>query len=218
MAKTCQKVLYFLSIIAIFLVFPSLAWAAASLSFSPASQAVTVNNAFDASVVLNTGGSDSDGVDAIVKYDGNKLEVVSATLGDLFANKLVADTSTAGQITFRATTPGETYYNGTGTFATINFKPIAEGTANVYFDFTAGSTTDSNVAYLGEDILGSVSNASYSVGQAAQASPAVGGNGTSTSSSVPASGTVEPTIILLAGGVLLILFGTTKLLLPLRNY
>lgn len=227
MKTSCLK---FLPLIIFFImglfIFPAKAWAAASLSFSPASQSVTLNNNFNISVILNTGGSDTDGADVIVNYDGNRLQIVSATLGDLYANKLVVDTSTNGKITLRATTTADQSYNGTGTFATLSFKAIAEGTANVYFDFTSGSTTDSNVAYLGDDLLGSVSNGSYTISQSttstttsspspgASATTSVGGGETTTDGAVPVSGSVEPTIILLAGGAILLIIGGLKMLLP----
>jgi len=186
------------------------ALAAASLSFDPASKTVAINETFDVNVVLNTGGAETNGVDAIIRYDGNKLEFVSATMGSLYESILTPNPtpSTPGNLVLGAATTQT--YNGTGIFATINFKAIAEGTANVYFDFTAGSTTDSNVAYQGEDLLGSISNASYTItATSAAPSPGVGGE---TPVSIPQSGTVENTIILLAGGLALLLLGGFKLL------
>lgn len=187
------------------LFFPSEAKAAASLSFSPAAKTVVINDSFNVDVILNTGGQQSDGADVIVRYDGNKLTLVSATLGDLYINKLTADTSTAGKVTFRATSSEDQSFTGTGTFATMVFKAAAEGTANLYFDFTSGSTTDSNVAYLGSDILGSTSNASYTITQSGT------GGEASAAPSIPESGMVSPTILLLAGGLLLLLVGAVKL-------
>ena len=192
------------------------ALAAASLSFDPTSKTVAINETFNVAVILNTGGAETNGVDAIIRYDGNKLEFVSATMGSLYESILTPNPtpSTPGNLTLGAATTQT--YNGTGTFATINFKAIAEGTANVYFEFTAGSTTDSNVAYQGEDLLGSISNASYTItatGSTTNGSTTNGGVGGETPVSIPESGTVENTIILLTGGVALILLGGFKLLL-----
>jgi len=191
-----------------FLKSPVTALAAATLSFSPATKNVNLNESFNVDVVLTSGGAETDGADVIVQYDGNKLQVLSATLGDLYANKLTADTGTAGRITFRATSASDQRFNGTGVFATINFKAIAQGTANTFFDFTAGKTTDSNVASFGSDILGSTSGGSYTIG-----SSGVGGTSPAPSSapSVPVSGTAEPTIFLLFLGLTLIGFGFAKL-------
>lgn len=189
--------------------------AAASLSFDPASKTVALNETFSVNVVLNTGGAETNGVDAIIRYDGNKLEFVSAAMGSLYESILTPNPtpSTPGSLTLGAATTQT--YNGTGTFAAITFKAIAEGTANVYFDFTADSTTDSNVAYQGEDLLGSISNASYTItptGSSTNGNGTNGGVGGDTPVSIPESGTVENTIILLAGGIALLLLGGFKLL------
>lgn len=216
--KFSKKIFFsFIIIIFVLFVFANQAWAAASLSFSPASKTVALNETFSVDVMLSTGGAETDGTDAIVMYDANKLQVTAASLGNLYANKLIADTSTLGKIVFRATSTADQSYNGTGTFATITFKAYASGTqaAEVYFQFTSGSTTDSNVAYQGSDLLGSVSNASYTISSAA-ASPAAGGVATSPTPSVPVSGSTTPTIFLLAGGLLLFLLGALKLAL-LKN-
>ena len=185
--------------------------AAASLSFNPASKTVAPNETFNVAVVVNTGGAETDGVDALVRYDGNKLEFVSAAMGTLYSQVLTPNPTptTAGQLTLGAAAASGESYNGTGTLATITFKAIAEGTANVYYDFTSGSTTDSNVVYQGEDLLGSISNASYTI----TSTPGVGGDTPSPSPSIPVSGTTENTIFLLAGGGGLILLGSLRFLL-----
>ena len=184
--------------------------AAASLSFDPASKTIAPNGTFNVGVVVNTGGAETDGVDAVIRYDGNKLEFVSASMGNLYSTVLTPNPTptTPGQLTLGAAAVSGESYNGTGTFATITFKAIAEGTANVYFDFTSGSTTDSNIVYQGEDLLGSISNASYTITQTG-----TGGDTPSPSPSIPKSGTVENTIFLLAGGIGLILLGSFKFLL-----
>ena len=209
-----KKIILLALFLSILLAKPASAAAAASLSFSPASGDVTLNNEFNVNVMLNTGGGDSDGTDAIIRYDGNKLQVISATLGSLYAQKVIegsAATGTAGKITLSAVTVSGQIYNGSGTFATIRFKPIATGTANVYFDFTSGSKNDSNVAYQGNDILGSVSNATYNIGQAG-----IGGTSSpvpSSTPSVPVSGSVTPTIFMFGAGLLLVILGGLKFVL-----
>jgi len=78
--------------------------AAASLSFNPASKTVAPNETFDVAVVVNTGGAETDGVDALVRYDGNKLEFVSAAMGTLYSQMLTPNPTptTAGQLTLGA--------------------------------------------------------------------------------------------------------------------
>jgi hypothetical protein len=197
-----KKFLPFIFAFLFFVFFPKNAFAAASLSFSPANQTVALNQNFTVNALLSTGGAETDGADLIIRYDGNKLQVVSAALGTLYTNKVVEDTSTAGKITLRATSASDQSFNGNGTVATIVFKPIAEGTANVYFEFTSGSTTDTNVAFHGTDVLGSTTNATYTINQSG-----VGGANPSASPSIPVSGTVETTVALVGGGIGLVLLG-----------
>ncbi len=210
MKKSALKILFLLLTFLLIFGLPKKALAAASLSFSPASGAYALNSEITVNVILNTGGSNTDGVDVVIKYDGNKLQYLSNTYGSLYANTFSPNTATSGQVILRATTASTsppTYYNGTGTFSTIKFKAIAEGTANLYFDFTSGSTVDSNVAYQGEDILGSVSNASFTIGGGS-----VGGSSPSPSPSIPVSGTSEPTILILAAGFGFLFLGFGKTL------
>jgi hypothetical protein len=211
MIKTAPKILLYLLAFLAILIFPKNVLAAASLSFSPASGSYSVGTEFNVNIILNTGDSNTDGVDVVIKYDGNKLQYVSNTYGSLYANTFSPNTATSGQVILRATTATTsppTYYKGTGTFSTVKFKAIAAGTANLYFDFTSGSTVDSNVAYQGEDILGSVSNASYTIGAGG-----VGGSSPSPSPSVPVSGTTTPTVMVLILGLGFFFFGTAKILL-----
>lgn len=171
---------------------------AATLSLSPASKQVSVNDTFVVSVMLDTQGETTDGVDAIIFYDSGKLSITSVSLGDLYANKLQEDYSTGGQITLRATSTATTSFTGSGTFATITFKAISDGNANVDFQFTAGSSTDSNVAKEGQDLLTSVSGAVYTI------SPS-GGVGGGEETTLPETGIITPTILLASLGFLFIL-------------
>jgi hypothetical protein len=205
MIKRSWLPLFFCLLAFIFFSSPTKAWAAATLSFSPATKTVLVNDTFNVDVILNTGGSETDGADVIIRYDGNKLSLISAVLGDLYANKLTSDTSVAGKITLRATSSENASFNGTGTFATLTFKAIAGGTANLYFDFTSGATTDSNVAYQGNDILGSTSNASYTI------TTSGGNGGASASPSLPVSGTTTPTLLVVGSGLLMLILAGARL-------
>ncbi len=204
MIKRSWLPLFFCLLAFLFFFLPTKVWAAATLSFSPATKTVLVNDTFNVDVILNTGGSETDGADVIVRYDGNKLSLISAVLGDLYANKLTSDTSVAGKITLRATSSENASFNGTGTFATLTFKAIAAGTANLYFDFTSGATTDSNVAYQGSDILGSTSNASYTITTS-------GNGGASPSPSLPVSGTTTPTLLVVGSGLLMLVLAGARL-------
>jgi hypothetical protein len=183
------------------------AMAAASLSLSPASQSVTVGGSLTVNVMLDTKGAETDATDAIILYDASKLEATSATLGSLYANKLEENTSISGKVILRATSSATSNYSGSGTFASIVFSGLSAGEANVSFEFTSGSTTDSNVASAGVDILGSVADGTYTI-----TSSGIGGtgdtstdSGTSTTSTLPETASIGPTILVFGFGVLAIL-------------
>lgn len=184
---------------------------AAKLYFNPASKDVTTGETFTASVMLDTQGEAASSTDAIVLYDSAKLTVVSASLGDLFANKIQEDYLTTGKVIFRATAPSGSPFTGSGVFAAIQFKAFASGKANVSFQFDPGSTIDSNVGKQGtegEDILTTVQGAEYSIdytGTGNGDSGVGGGTTEATQTSTPTAGFVSPTILLASLGFLLLL-------------
>jgi hypothetical protein len=147
---------------------------AATLTLTPASGAYTANDTFTVNVNVNTSGQTVDGVDLYyLRYNPAILEVqdsngtlsgIQISPGSLLPQTLsnTVDAAT-GRITFSQVTTGGTTYNGSGVLATITFKAKANGTSSVAFDFTLGSTSDTNVAGGGTDRLTSVSNASFTV-------------------------------------------------------
>jgi len=155
--------LFSIFLLPIFLILFPKSVEAASLVLSPATESLDLDQTFTVEVVLDTAGSNSDSADVILKYDADKLSVVSSVLGALYDNKARNDTGVSGKITLRAYSSPGTFYNGQGTLATITFKAKAVGTAIVYFDFIANSTTDCNVSLSKTDILTSVTGATYTI-------------------------------------------------------
>lgn len=201
-----KRILFFLAIFFFLRLSLPKSVLAASLSFSPSQGSHSLNESFSVNVILNTNTAQVDGVDALINFDATKLQVSSATLGTLFTNKLT-ESASGGTITFRATSAAGSPFVGSGTLATIVFKGISQGTANVNFNFTPGSTVDSNVASAGSDVLSSVGSASFTI-SAATAAPAIGGASSPTPSpspSTPVAGNIEPTIALLFAGISLVL-------------
>ena len=166
----------------------------ATFSLSPASGSYSTGDIFSVNILLNTGGIASQGVDvAYLNYNPALLEAqdddsstvgIQITAGSLMPSTLtnIAD-NTAGKITFSQVTDSGASYTGSGTLATIRFKALSAGTANVNFDFTAGSTIDTNIASAGDDILGSVTNGSYVI-----TTPSSGGTSGGTTSGGTTSG------------------------------
>ncbi len=147
----------------------------ATLELSPSTGSYEAGDIFAVDILLDTEGIDVVGVDVILNYPPNLLEVqdedpgtagVQITYGTLFDMSLgkVVDPIN-GKIRFSQLSwlPG---YTGSGTLGTIRFKALEGGTANVNFDFTPSGTGDCNVAstlYPGVDILSSVTNGRYEI-------------------------------------------------------
>jgi len=214
MKKYLPVLSVFFLIFLVFLTRPNFAFAGASLSFSPATQSVMVGDSFEVDVVLDTGGVETDGVDILISYDEMKLEAKNAALGDLFDNKINEDVSQPGKIVLQAVSDVGSGFVGTGTVATLNFKAVAGGMAQVSFDMIGESTIDCNINSDGEDILASVSNGSYTIlpmgiggvdDATASGTPTPTSTGTLTPTpTVPETGFFEPTVIGLGLGAILI--------------
>ncbi len=147
---------------------------AATLTLSPQSQTVAPNATFTVNINLNTGGSNIDGVDIFyLRFNPAILNVVDSNaslLGIQIAPGSLMNVTTAnsanntnGTILFSQTAIGGTTFNGSGTLATITFRAVNTGTSTLNFDFTLGSTSDTNVASKGVDVLHSVTNGMYIV-------------------------------------------------------
>lgn len=198
-----KKFLFFLTFIIFFnLIKPAQAYAAASLSLSPATATKNVGDAFNVDIVLNTGGDAAAGVTAILTYDTTKLQVTSGsqiTAGSLFTNPLTNTVnSTIGEIRFDSGSLG-TAYTGTGTVATIPFKALAAGNAAVNFTFNPSSTTNTSLvasAASPTNLLTTVNNGTYTIS-----------SGTTTTTTPPVTGVVENTLMVIGGGIFLILTG-----------
>lgn len=147
----------------------------ATFALSPSSGSYEVGQTFSVNVLLDTAGNATDGAAVRnINYDTSLLEVqdanasqtgVQVQAGSLYTNTQQNSVS-SGQIIVSQTSAGGTTYTGSGTFVTISFQVLAAGTANVTIDYTAGSTSDSNVSGGDEgDILSGVTNASFTLTQ-----------------------------------------------------
>lgn len=190
-----KKTILLLIISTAFLFFPHQAQAATiTLSLSPASESITVNATFDVAIVVDTGAADTSGVDAMISFDNTKLNLTDIIPGSIYDQYIGENIDNAnGLATISGLSSSTTsLYNGTGTLATLRFRGIETGTANVSFQFTPGNKNDTNVAQIGVtgDALTSVSNGTYTItGSSAPTSVP----GSSNSSSNTSSGTQSPT-------------------------
>jgi len=179
-----MKIKYILA--SIILSAPSIVFGA-TLSVSPATQTVTVNDFFNVNIGIDTQNAFIDGVDVFyLNYNPALLQVQDASTsiagiqisqGILMPTTLANSVdSTLGKITFSQVTASDSRYQGSGTLAVVRFKALTAGTANVTFNYTQGSTVDSNVASGGVDVLSSVINGTFTINNVV-IPPAGGGGG-----------------------------------------
>lgn len=119
---------------------------------------------FSLNVNINTAGNLTDGADALINFDPTKIQITSITNGTFFSSYPTSTfDNSLGKVTISGLTNAGIPVSGSGTLATLNmqFKVNASsGGTNVTFNFTPGSTTDSNLSQSGTglDILGGVNN------------------------------------------------------------
>lgn len=173
--KKILSALIILLFLAVWPVPPALA-AAAALSLSPSSGTFNKSCSFSLDVVLDTGGAETDGTDAIIIYDASRFRATSISTGSIYSDYPGSNIDEAtGKITVSGLSAVTSSFTGKGTLATINFTVqdnAAAGVSQIKFDFDANNkakTTDSNVVQRGtaSDILNSVVNGSYTVGTGA---------------------------------------------------
>ncbi len=143
---------------------------AATMTVSPASRSVSLGDKFTVDVLLDTQGTAIDGLDIrYLNFNPALLQMDSSVPGDLMPITNINNIdNTAGTLIFSQVVSGGTHYTGAGKLLTATFTAIAEGTAQITFNFTAGSTTDSNVAAEAKDILTLASGATITISKPAQ--------------------------------------------------
>ncbi len=118
----------------------------ATLTFDPSSAQVKVGETTSLAIKVNAGTSEVLGVDALLEYDKNLLKVESITEGT-FLTITTRDSATEGKayIAGAVESVGESV-TGSGVFATIKFKALANGTSTVKFICELGETGESNIS------------------------------------------------------------------------
>jgi hypothetical protein len=209
-----KKLVFFCFLFSVFCFLFSGGVNAASLSLSPASASKNIGDIFDVDIVLDTAGEAVAGATAILTYDTAKLQVTTGTqitAGTIFNQSPLTNTVSSGQIRYDSGSLG-TSYNGRGTMAKIQFKAIAAGSAAVNFVFNTTTTIDTSLVAAASgptNVLTTVYNGVYTIGGVT--TPPPGGQILTTGSGAP--GTLENTLVALAGGILLLGAG---LILKLR--
>ncbi len=143
----------------------------ATLSLSPNTGVYKVGNTYAIDILVNTHGQNVVAVAAYLNYNPGLFQVVSIdNTGSVFtteAENVIDNVNGNVKITSGIPTPGINTVSGK--VATLNIKGLADtapSADNFNFNFTAGSTIDSNVILndgLGTDIISGVDNGKYTL-------------------------------------------------------
>lgn len=189
----------------LWLVFPMTVFAqnpVASLSLTSSSGTFNRSCSYNLDVMVDTGGAETDGTDAILIYDATRFTITSSdiTPGTIYPEYPGLSVE-GGKISISGFSSASQSFKGSGKLATLKLtipQTAPTGATQIKFDFDANDktkTSDSNVVERGTiaDVLNSVTNGSYTIGTGttctggAQASPSpgVGAPGVSTGSGSP---------------------------------
>lgn len=145
---------------------------ASTLALSPSTGTFNTGCPYSFNINVDTQGIDSDGTDVILFYDPTRITANTITVGKIYPDYPAQSIdSQGGKITISGISSVGQAFNGSGTFATVNFSinPNApSGATSVKFDFdpnNTSKTTDSNVVQRGTvvDTLTSVTNGNYTI-------------------------------------------------------
>jgi len=162
--RTTKSWWYLVFILVVFSVLPEAAGAeGASLSIYPMTGSFTVGSTFDVSIFLNTGGENVNAVRVDLKFDPEKLQVVTPAKGLSAVGVWVFPPSfsnTKGEISLQGGFLGKGINTSEGLISVIVFEAIASGRTEVNF-------LDSSQVLVGEvegvNILTSVNRGVYDI-------------------------------------------------------
>ena len=179
---------------------------AATLAVSPASWSPTVGDSIAISIAVDTQGAGVHGVDIrSLRYNPAIFEVqdddavasgIQIAPGTAFGTTPINTVDPVnGVITISQITNRGMVFTGTAIIGTVHVKAKTAGAVSITFDFTPGSTIDSNVAQNGTDVLTSVMNGLYNVSGQQFSSPSFPSpSSSSSSSSSSVSSPVAPSV------------------------
>jgi hypothetical protein len=206
----------FLSLIVLGLIFatPTTVFAAVNprLYLDPATDSVESGSQFTVKLFIDAGTKLTVAADAKISFPKAKLEVVTVKAGTYFdsVSKIIGNQTGNLEIHAYNKVSGETK-TGLGELVTVTFKSLSPGSAIIDLICNDGSTTDSNIADVsGNDIIDctQTSGSEISVTQAGVVGAATP---TPTPSKLPAAGNMNPSIMLLALGSLVLILGFSSL-------
>lgn len=128
-----------------------------------------VNEKIDVQVKVSTGGHSTDGVDLVLNYDPNYLELDRESFfkkGLIYPDYPFVDVeNNTISISAISSTGGGTF-NGVGNFGTLEFRAKKAGNIKLSLEANKDSTSDTNITETGSalDILEAVSSLELSIG------------------------------------------------------
>lgn len=105
---------------------------AATIKFNPASGTHATGTSFAVKIDVDTEGVDTTSTDAVIQFDTSLLSIDSVSYGSFYDTVLHSESGNKLSISGMVSDPGKVV-NGQGTLATINFMPLAQGTAIASF-------------------------------------------------------------------------------------
>lgn len=117
---------------------------AAHLEFDPATATGTKGSSFNVKVVVDAGSDEIVSTDAFVLFNSDVLQVDSVADGDFFPTVTYTTESSKVYIAGLVDDPASSK-TGRGTLATITFKVIGDGSANVTFDCRTDASDSSKI-------------------------------------------------------------------------
>lgn len=145
--------------------------AGASLTFSPNRGDLFVDNTFEVSLIVNTGGQPVNAIEAFVNFPPDKLQVVS--LSKSLIELWVAQPSfsnTKGTVSLQGGIPNPGINTSAGSIITITFRAKSAGAVTLtYGDSSKVLANDGS----GTNLLNSKGQASYNINLAPPAGPIV---------------------------------------------
>lgn len=178
---------------------------AGSMQFSQTSLTPKQGELFEVGVVVDTKSESIGGAGARIKFDPKLVIVDSVAVGDIFADyPQVKHDNMKGELVISGISANNnSFFSGQGILATVRWQAVAAGDTKISFDFTPGSTTDSNMAvtFGNGDILSQVNELSLNIKSTDQSGQNIGGffsritsffNSPNQGSSLPASKQTSP--------------------------
>jgi len=136
---------------------------AATLSITPSSTTVSVDNIVSVKVVVNTFSKSINNAEGVIEFPTDLLEVISVNKSSSIFSLWVEEPSFSnhnGKITFNGGVPNPGFIGANGNVISITFKAKKQGTASVIFGGSAVRENDG----LGTDILTSKNLSTIQIG------------------------------------------------------